>query len=346
MSKQDRIEDYLHFKSVNNLHNSENTTRAYRNHLKQFEEFAEKEFAKDKSTRGLDVAVKYRSHAEKYRDHLVSQRDSIQVKTILHILTDYFSFLKIDPNPFEKLVKDYHVNQKEWQIKKIRRDELVLSEFEIEALIKQAEKETYHKTGNEYYLTHRNWLMVKMLAGYGMRIKALVSVDIGDISFMKRRIIVHSSKNKIPYPLPIISMIDDIRYHVASVRLSFVNDNRLKNEPLFFSKSGRRLSSTSARRAINKIAEKVDLYEPNRSTHQLRHFRATQYLREGMKIDLISQIMGVSVQVLRETYLHMTHGDTVREYEAWLNASRIEPVCPKCGYDQSTKELAKIQGIK
>jgi len=335
MSKIDRIEDYLHFKRVNNLHNSDNTTRSYRFHLMQWHAFAQDNQVPDERSINESVLI---TVATKYRDHIVKSKDSGQVKIIMHILRDYISFLGCSQNPFEKLVKDFRVNTKEKQLKKMRRDELVLTEFEIEAFMKQAEKETYFKSDNDYYLSYRNWLMIKMLSNYGMRIKALVSIKIDNINFQKRRIIVYSSKNKIPYPLPIINMIDDIRHYVAYVRQPFVESNdEISSDYLFLSKSGKRISATSARRAINKIAEQAGLYEPQRSTHQIRHFRATQYIKDGMEIDLVSQIMGVSVQVLRETYLHMTHDDTIRQYETWLNHSKIEPVCPKCGFDQRHK---------
>lgn len=346
MSKIDRIEDYLHFKRVNNLHNSDNTTRSYRNHLTQWHEFAQGKFkfhiGQIPDERNIDGSI-LEAVATEYRDRIVKTRDSGQVKTIMHILRDYISFLGCDLNPFDKLVKDFKINVKEHYEKKARRDELALTEFEIESFIKHAEKETYLKKDDEYYMSHRNWLMIKMLASYGMRIKALVSIKLEDIDFKRRLIIIRSSKNKIPYPLPIIKMINDIRYHISVVRKEFSQCDDYEGGSLFLSKSGKQISATSARRAINKIADIAGLYEPQRSTHQIRHFRATQYIKDGMEIDLVSQIMGVSVQVLRKTYLHMTHDDTISQYESWLNHSRIEPVCPKCGFDQRRKTETKLK---
>ena len=66
--------------------------------------------------------------------------------------------------------------------------------------------------------------------------------------------------------------------------------------------------------------------------HQRRHHRITRYYKEGMDIELISAITGVSVPVLKKTYLHVTDEDTVRLYERWLNEGRGGFVCPECGY--------------
>ena len=112
---------------------------------------------------------------------------------------------------------------------------------------------------------------------------------------------------------------------------------------LFLSNTGKRLSDTSARRAVNAIATEIGLYDSGRSTHQLRHYRATKYYKDSMPLDLISQIMGVSVPVLKRTYLHLTDDDTIRQYETWLDSKKPESdyKCPRCGYSHEEKQIVK-----
>ena len=333
MQKSD-IDAYLHHKTVNNLHNSDNTTRAYRTVLNQW--------------LGYHIVGKMSKHiplqeqAKHYRDHLVKTRDSKQAKTVLYILTDYYSFkMQFSKtsneagNPFADLAKQFKVNKKERHMKRIERDEKVLTDIEVAMMLKHADTLTYNKSGMQYYFAHRNWLIIKMLAEYGMRLSSLMSVNLLDIDFRRRKIILES-KNQKPYPLPILNMVDDLSYHIEHVR-----NPRWKGElkiPLFLSKNGRRLSDTSARRAINRIAARLNLYKPQRSTHQLRHYRATRYYKEGMRVDLIAQIMGLSVPVLKETYLHLTHDDTVQEFERWTQGLDKKFKCPKCGYDERKKK--------
>lgn len=334
MSKQDstrNIKEYLHFKKVNNFHTSNNTTRSYRLCLMNWYEFTQ---ISDEQNIDADTL---KNVAEKYRNHLVTIKDSIQVKRALNILYDYFEYLKIYPNPFSSIRNKFKVNKNDKAKKKIRRDELVLSEIEIEKMIKIAKDSIPDKIGNikTYYTAYRNWIMVTMLAKYGMRCEALISINLEDINYQKRRMIIQVSKNKVPYPVPIISMIDDIRDYIRMPRNRLMKSicGTKDNNAMFMNNTGKRLSTQSARKAINSIAKRAGFYESHRSTHQLRHFRATQYRKEGLQPDVISQIMGVSVEVLRSNYFHMTHDDIIREFERWIK-NKIEPICPNCGYDQ------------
>lgn len=344
MRKSD-IDAYLHHKTVNNIHNSENTTRAYRSHLNQWHNFFHEHLLPEPK---MNLSAQTRFWAKEYRDHLVKDRDSKIVKTVLYILTDFYSWkmnfskeLNLTGNPFEDLAKRFRVSKKESHRKRILRDEKVLTDIEVAMMLKHAETLTYNKAGLDYYLAYRNWLIIKMLSEFGMRVSSLISINVSDIDFLRRKIIVES-KNQKPYPVPIMNVVDDLNHYIHHVRKQVFKDDY---GFLFMSKNGKQLSDTSARRAVNAIAEKLNLYEPQRSTHQLRHYRATKYYREGMQVDLISEIMGVSVPVLKETYLHLTHDDTVREFERWSQGLDKKFVCPECGYDER-KVKPKLMEVK
>ena len=143
--------------------------------------------------------------------------------------------------------------------------------------------------------------------------------------------LIVDSKNGLPYPVPIKRLITIIREYLL-IRTGCMKPAR-DQCALLLSRTGRRLSDTSTRRAINKIGMKVGIYRPDRSTHQLRHYRATEYYKKCMDPELISQIMGVSVKVLKKTYLHITDKDTVSQYENWEDDLHSRSFCPKCGHD-------------
>ena len=79
-----------------------------------------------------------------------------------------------------------------------------------------------------------------------------------------------------------------------------------------------------------------------RSTHQLRHFRATQNYKDGMSMDLISRIMGVSVETLKAVYLHVNTDDIIEQYERWAKTNKGF-VCPECGYSESAQKEKDIK---
>lgn len=330
------IETYLKNKRLNNIINSDNTMRSYRTRLMAWCNYCD----------GNDT---YEA-AEKYLKALTASYSSVQVKNTLYVLKSFYDWQENDHNPFEPLAKKYRINKKESYVKKIERDSRVLKAPEIAGLKIYSEKVFSDINAYEdplgYYLAYRNWFIIMLMSEYGMRISGLCGVDINDIKFQSRYMTILDSKNGEPYPIPIKTRIPLLRSYL-NVRHRFLNDisGDDSTKALLLSKTGKRLSDTGARRAVNKLAKRINLYDAGRSTHQLRHYRATQYCKNNMPLDLISVIMGVSVPVLKRTYLHLTDDDTVCQYEDWLKASKNGFMCPRCGYSGEEKIVEKV-GLK
>ena len=330
-----KIEAYLKDKQLNNIINSDNTMRSYQARLIAWCEFC------DDNSKGMAI----HDIAESYLKKLATKYSSVQVKNTLYILKSFYDWINDDNiggnNPFKMLANKYRVNKKETHIKKMERDNRVLHPSEIAGLKIYSEKVFQDINAYEdpigYYLAYRNWFIVGMMSEYGIRIGGLCGVNTNDIDFSRRYMTIYDSKNGEPYPIPIKTKISFLRSYL-NVRNRFLKAIGIDNEILLLSKTGKRLSDTAARRAINRTADAINLYDSGRSTHQLRHYRATQYYKDNMPLDLISTIMGVSVPVLKRTYLHLTDEDTVRQYEGWLDSveNKFGFVCPKCGYSGET----------
>jgi len=286
-------------------------------------------------------------NANRYLEYLVSVHGSKTVKETLYVLKSFYDWLGTGENPFNNISSRYRVDKHESAIKKLDRDSRVYSGDDINRLLVHTRSKTDALLGTQnkidYYLSYRNWFMIFLLSEYGMRISGLVGIDTSHIDAENRYMTVYDSKNGEPYPIPLKSNLASLRSYLA-VRHSIMGYTVRGNTALFLSKTGKRLSDTSARRAINDLAAEIGLYDAGRSTHQLRHYRATKYFTDGMPLDLISIVMGVSVQVLKSTYLHLTEADTVRQYESWLDRKKIGFICPKCGYghdDQKKTDYGK-----
>jgi len=330
MNHQD-IEKYLHNKLTNNIITSKHSVRSYRTKLKAWLKFCNGE---DSSERALE-----------YRDFLTKSKDSVQVKTTLYILKDFYKYMDLSLNPFEKIASDYKINPKEKNKKRIERDVRVLTENQVQGMINYAyrayRKENGNKKAMKTYVAYRNYFIVKMLAEYGMRIGALVAIDLSDIKLNDNLLMIYESKNKQPYPVPILKLKSNILEYL-NIRATILRGNIIDKNAFLLASTGKRLTDTSARRAVNAIADTLGFYEPQKSTHQLRHYRATHYYKQGMPIDLISMIMGVSPNILRKTYFHMTEKNIVEQYEQWLeNKDKVYEEfiqCPKCGYQKGIEK--------
>lgn len=340
MITHSNIKAFLKDKRLNNIINSDNTMRSYETRL----------IAWCKFCNGNDT----NEFAQKYFEEILSKSySSIQVKNTLYVLKSFYDWQEdAGCNPFESIAKKYHVNKKENHIKKTERDSRVLTGSEITQLISYAESVFCKINSNEdpigYYLAYRNWFIINMMSEYGMRISGLIGVNTDDIDFSRRCMTIYDSKNGEPYPIPIKTKISLLASY-RNVRHSLMKDISGNEKALLLSKTGKRLSDTSARRAINQLATDIGIYDSGRSTHQLRHYRATQYYKDNMPLDLISTIMGVSVPVLKKTYLHLTDDDTIRQYEGWLDSANGKDgfVCPKCGYsDKQIIEKIKLKLVK
>lgn len=338
------IEKYLSEKRTLNVHNSDNTTRRYRNEVHRWIAFLQSEAAATDEGKGANELVL------EFIDNLEQTgAPSKQIKATLHILNNFHSYFdqEFPGNPFEALAKQYRIDKKETTLKAIERDNLLMTDDEILKIIKWAWSKT--KNSNMFYTAYRNAVMIEMLAEYGLRISALIGINIADVDLDRRCIYINESKNQKPYVIPIINKIimvnDYLRIYFTKFGYS-LGPIAYDSRPLFLSGEDKnRISDSTARRCINRVFARVGLYASQRSTHQLRHYRATKYYREGMSPELISQIMGMSVETLKKTYLHIGHTDIVDQFERWNVTGKQQFECPACGYRAGNKTQEKVSLI-
>ena len=328
MDKTD-IEKYISERKANNYINSIHTERAYRIKLNGWLNFCN----------GVETI----ENAQRYRDFLsLKFNNSILVRIALYVIGNFYDFMKQE-NPFTEIIKDFRVKKSDIALKAIERQEKALSYDEIQKMIKTSQHlQTKPKKANKIFIAQRNYLILMMLYRYGMRIDSLVNIKMDDIDFESNKIIIYKSKT-IAYPIPISPIEQDLKLFITQRNQYFAYKRfkPLKNESdmkyLLTTQSGVRLNDRDARVAINAMAKIAKVYSTGRSTHQLRHFRATQNYKDGMSLDLISHIMGVGVNTLKSVYLHINTDDIIDQYEVWAKTKKGF-VCPECGYSEQVQK--------
>lgn len=107
------------------------------------------------------------------------------------------------------------------------------------------------------------------------------------------------------------SIIDE-QYQIAEA----IDKN--KNNLLFCRKDGKLISHTSFNSIFKRICRQAGVkleVASGCNTHMTKHTAVTRMIENGIRIEVISAIVGTSVEVLRKTYAHILDDFIEREIE-------------------------------
>lgn len=150
--------------------------------------------------------------------------------------------------------------------------------------------------------TARNWALVELLYGAGLRVEELCSLNIESIQSKRRyvRVIGKGSKERVvPYGIP----ADDALKLWLGVRETFALQRAAGTQPLFLGKRGGRLNQRVARDVVYKSANLAGV--PQIAPHALRHTSATQMLQGGADLRYVQDFLGHSSLQTTQRYTHV-----------------------------------------
>ncbi len=156
-----------------------------------------------------------------------------------------------------------------------------------------------------------NWLgardraVLETLYGTGMRVKELVALNMDDIDFLGE--VVHiRSKGKKERIIPIRSSALGVIQHFMELRNKRAqNDSEFNTKVLFVNKHGRRLSTRSVRRKMEKYIKMSGL-GPSISPKTLRHSFATHMLNNGSDLRSVQELLGHQALSSTQIYTHLS----------------------------------------
>ena len=148
----------------------------------------------------------------------------------------------------------------------------------------------------------RDFCMVTLFLNCGMRLNELVSINISDIDFEERRLLLKGKGNK-----QRIIYINDAC--IAALK-TYINSR--KNPPeepdaLFLSKKRRRISRRRVEQIIEKLLNDTGLGNRGISPHKLRHTAATlMYQHGGVDVRVLKEVLGHENLGTTEIYTHLS----------------------------------------
>ncbi len=182
-----------------------------------------------------------------------------------------------------------------------------------------------------------NWLgardraILETLYSTGIRVSELVALNMDDIDFLGE--IVHvRGKGKKERIAPIGSSALQVIQHYMEFRNKRAqNNDNFDSKVLFVNKHGKRLSTRSVRRKMDKYLKMAGL-DPAISPHTLRHSFATHMLNNGADLRSVQELLGHQSLSTTQIYTHLT---TTKLKDVYENA---HPRSGGNGEDQETND--------
>lgn len=156
-----------------------------------------------------------------------------------------------------------------------------------------------------------NWLgardraILETLYSTGIRVSELVALNMDDIDFLGE--VVHvRGKGKKERITPIGSSALQVIQHYMEFRNKRAQNNiNFDSKVLFVNKHGKRLSTRSVRRKMDKYLKMAGL-DPAISPHTLRHSFATHMLNNGADLRSVQELLGHQSLSTTQIYTHLT----------------------------------------
>ncbi|MGB2862897.1 MAG: tyrosine recombinase XerC [Sedimentisphaerales bacterium] len=166
------------------------------------------------------------------------------------------------------------------------------------------------------WLGARDRAILETLYSTGIRVSELVALNMDDIDFLGE--VVHvRGKGKKERISPIGSSALQVIQHYMEYRNKRAQSNgNFDSKVLFVNKHGRRLSTRSVRRKMDKYLKMSGL-DPEISPHTLRHSFATHMLNNGADLRSVQELLGHQSLSTTQIYTHLT---TTRLKEVYDNA--------------------------
>ena len=179
------------------------------------------------------------------------------------------------------------------------------------------------------WLGARDRAILETLYSTGIRVSELVALNMDDIDFLGE--IVHiRGKGKKERITPIGSSALQVIQHYMEFRNKRAqNNDNFDSRVLFVNKHGKRLSTRSVRRKMDKYLKMAGL-DPAISPHTLRHSFATHMLNNGADLRSVQELLGHQSLSTTQIYTHLT---TTKLKDVYENA---HPRSGGNGEDQET----------
>lgn len=154
-------------------------------------------------------------------------------------------------------------------------------------------------------LGNRNYALIELLYGCGLRVSECCKLEIKHINFENQVIIVKGKGNKNRY-VPLNEFAQESLIHYLSTsRKELIHKSKSSTDIVFLNHRGKPLTTRGVRDILNRIIEQASGVN-NISPHMLRHTFATHLLNNGADIRSVQELLGHSQLSTTQIYTHVS----------------------------------------
>ena len=161
----------------------------------------------------------------------------------------------------------------------------------------------------------RNYCILELLYGCGLRVSELCNLEIKDIDFDDLTILIHGKGSKDRVVIMYEEMANNLRKYISNSRLDLLyKSENHENRHVFLNKNGTTLTPRGVRVILNKLIS--DCGETfHLSPHMLRHSFATALLNNGADMRSVQELLGHESLSTTQVYTHVSYETIKTSYQ-------------------------------
>lgn len=258
-------------------------------------------FAKWLRVESIDIQDVTREDVQRY---LLSIYGTVSDETIAGRIRTYKCFWNVlveggvwdGPNPLEGIKKP-RVSQK------LRR---TISPTEFEMVLNACQKRTF--------LGYRNYTLLLVLWDCMLRRGEVADLKRENVDLRTGTLTVKGKGNKVRIVPMGAKTAKVLHYYMHKYARDFSTDY------LFCSRQSRPLSLVHIHQICSRTAKKAGI---KMGCHIIRHSSATEYLRRGGQLGILSKVLGHSDITTTSIYTHLSIDDAIKSYERFSPANSL-----------------------
>lgn len=275
-----------------------NTIIAYVNDVIEFKQYSidSKRFPRLTAIRRKSLCVDYKAYLNQSGDAPTT------VNRKISSLRMFYDYLKKDGAVTENFFESVEMNKKPKKLPK------TFSHGQI--------KEMFASIDTDTALGYRNYVLLEVLYGCGLRVSELCQLSVKDIDYSNNLIRVVAGKgSKDREVLMYDELKDHLRHYINNERITLIQKgDDAFNRTLFLNKNGTPLTPRGVRVILDAILNKMG--ETKHITpHMLRHSFATELLNNGADLRSVQELLGHENLSTTQIYTHVSTEQMKAEYD-------------------------------